>query len=105
MTLSNYETTVPAMKEDGAEYKMTASSLILHALNMPKEGGLDVAEMCRRQPLFTKTKATEIGEEFGYTAEELVILKELFTASKWGMFHDDIVALGQAINEATSGKD
>lgn len=76
--------------------------IVLEAAPPPsggRPGGLTPGDMLRRLPVLEKVRATGPDQEFAFSAEEIVLLRGLWDAHRWGKLFPEVVQISEALRE------
>lgn len=78
----------------------TVASLLLLVVNQPPRSGFSLADMRRRLPIIDKLETVLADDEIPLTPSEIVLVEELYRGHPWGLFHRDLVRIGDELKES-----
>ena len=76
------------------------SDIFRMVIEAAPQGGLSLADMRKRLPIYEKLDATGEGQIFKFSPQELVTLSDLYDKHRWGQFHKDILIIGEDLKRA-----
>ena len=87
---------------DDSGTPLAYAHLLRQVIERAPQSGLTLSAMRDRMPILEKVLAAGTDADFGFSAEELTLLNDLYGSHPWGGLHPDLVALGTAVQDAAT---